>query len=88
MLAGFYLILGLGFPAGMGFGDVKWGGVVGLYLGWLGWSAVSTGTLLAFLAAALLVIGRRVAISQIHEAALPMAPFMTAGALVTMLAVR
>jgi len=90
LLAGFYLILGLGFPAGMGLGDVKWAGVVGLYLGWLGWSAVSTGTLLAFLAAVLvlLVIGRRVAISQIHEATLPMAPFMTGGALVAMLAMR
>ena len=88
LLAGFYLILGLGFPASMGFGDVKWAGVVGLYLGWLGWSAVTTGTLLAFLAASLLVIGRRVAISQIHEATLPMAPFMTGGALVAMFAMR
>lgn len=88
LLAGFYLIVGLAFPVGMGLGDVKWAGVVGLYLGWLGWSAVSTGTLLAFLAAVLLVIGRRVAISQIHEATLPMAPFMTVGALVAMLALR
>ncbi len=88
LLAGFYLILGLGFPASMGFGDVKWAGVVGLYLGWLGWSAVSAGTLLAFTAAAVVAAGRRVAISQIHERTLPMAPFMTGGALVTMLAMR
>jgi leader peptidase (prepilin peptidase)/N-methyltransferase len=88
LLVGFYLTLGLGFRGGLGLGDVKWAGVVGLYLGWLGWSAVFTGTLLAFLAAALLVIARRVAISQIHEAALPMAPFMTGGALVAMLAMR
>lgn len=88
LLAGFYLILGLGFPGGMGFGDVKWAGVVGLYLGWLGWSAVTTGTLLAFLAAGFLVIARRVAISRIHEATLPMAPFMTAGALVAIWTLR
>ena len=61
---------------------------MGLYLGWLGWSAVTTGTLLAFLAAALFVIARRVAISRIHKATLPMAPFMTAGALVAMFALR
>jgi len=44
---------------------VKWAAVVGLYLGWLGWSAVSTGTLLAFTAAAVVAAVRRVAISQI-----------------------
>jgi len=72
----------------MGLGDLKWAGVVGLYLGWLGWSAVSTGTLLAFTAAAVVAAVRRVAISQIHERTLPMAPFMTGGALVAMFAVR
>ncbi|MDA8285625.1 MAG: hypothetical protein M0Z42_20525 [Actinomycetota bacterium] len=61
---------------------------MGLYLGWLGWSAVPAGTLLAFTAAAVGAAGRRVAISQIHERTLPMAPFMTGGALVTMLAMR
>ena len=86
VLAGFYLVLGLAFSSGMG--DVKWAAVVGVYLGWLGWAAVATGTLLAFLAGSLFVIGRRFARPTDHRTPLPFAPFMAGGALVVMLAVR
>jgi leader peptidase (prepilin peptidase)/N-methyltransferase len=87
-LAGFYLLLGLGFPAGVGFGDVKWAGVTGLYLGWLDWSAVSTGTVVAFLAAAVFVAARRLASCRGRQLVVPMAPFMTAGSLVAILTTR
>ena len=85
-LAGFYLALGLAFPAGMGLGDVKWAGVLGAYLGWLGWSPVVAGTLIGFLAAAVLllavpIVGRR-------QSSLPMAPFMTLGAIVAVVGTR
>ena len=59
VLGAFYLALGLAFPAGMGFGDVKWAGLVGLYLGWVRWEAASTATLVAFAAAAVSVLGAR-----------------------------
>ena len=88
VLAGFYLALGLAFSSGMGMGDVKWAAVVGLYLGWLGWPAVVTGTLLAFLAGGLFVIGRRFARPTDHRTPLPFAPFMAGGALVVVLGVR
>ncbi|MHB1930578.1 MAG: prepilin peptidase [Acidimicrobiales bacterium] len=88
VLAGFYLALGLAFPSGMGMGDVKWAAVVGLLLGWLGWPAVATGTLLAFAAAALGGLLLRLATSRRGRLVLPMAPFMTAGALVAVLALR
>ena len=88
LVAGSYLALGLAFPSGMGMGDVKWAAVVGVYLGWLGWPAVATGTLLAFLAGSLFVIGRRFARPTDHRTPLPFAPFMAGGALVVMLAVR
>ena len=86
VLGGFYLALGLAFPAGMGLGDVKWAGVLGAYLGWLGWSAMVDGTLIAFIAAAgALVVARAVGR---RRASLPMAPFMTLGAVVAVLATK
>ena len=87
LLAGFYLALGLGFPAGMGLGDVKWAGVIGLYVGYLGWRTLPTATLVAFAAAAVFVLGARAA-GRRRQLVLPMAPFMAAGALVAVLATR
>ena len=88
VLAGFYLALGLAFPSGMGMGDVKWAAVTGLFLGWISWPAVATGTLLSFAGAALFVTVRYVAAPGCRRAVLAMAPFMAAGALVAILVVR
>ena len=88
VLAGFYLALGLAFPSGMGMGDVKWAAVTGLFLGWISWSAVATGTLLAFAGAALFVTARHVVVPGRRRAVVAMAPFMAAGALAAILVVR
>ncbi|MDA8314442.1 MAG: A24 family peptidase [Actinomycetota bacterium] len=88
VLAGFYLTLGLAFPSGMGMGDVKWAAVTGLFLGWISWPAVATGTLVAFAGAALFVVVRHVAAPRRRRAVLAMAPFMAAGALAAILLVR
>lgn len=85
-LAAFYLVLGLAFPAGIGLGDVKWAGILGAYLGWLAWSPAITGTLIGFLAAAVALLAARIVGRR--QSSLPMAPFMTLGAIVAVLGTR
>lgn len=85
LLGGFYLILGLGFPTQFGIGDIQLGGLLGLYLGWLGWSALSGGTLAAWLLAALALPARNILNRHARPAALAAGPFLVAGALVAIL---
>lgn len=49
ILFSFYLLLHLVQPRGMGLGDVKLAGIMGLYLGYLSWSHLLLGTVAAFL---------------------------------------
>lgn len=84
-VGGFYFVLFLLRPAGIGFGDVKLSLTMGLVLGWYGWPAVFAGTFLGFVLALgyglALVLGRRA-----HAmTALPLGPFMAAGALLGLL---
>ncbi len=48
VLFGFYLLLRLLSRRGLGGGDVKLAGVIGLYLGWIGWEALAIGALAGF----------------------------------------
>lgn len=79
-LGSFYLLLAVLSPAGMGFGDVKLAGLLGLYLGWLGWGPFLVGAAGAFLAggvvAGLLLATRRVD----RGAGIPFGPWMLVGA--------
>lgn len=59
-----YLVLALLPGGGIGFGDVKLAGLLGMLLGWLSWTHVMQGTLATFLlggviAAALMVLRRK-----------------------------
>lgn len=80
-LAAGYLALALARSGGMGGGDVKLAGLLGLYLGWLGWAAVSTATLAAFGLAALVVLLRRVTGQTVPDGLVAFGPYMIAGAL-------
>lgn len=75
-----YLALALVSPGGLGMGDVKLAAVLGLYLGWLGWTAVVVGALAGFVVQALvalvLLATRRIGL----RGELPFGPAMLAGA--------
>jgi leader peptidase (prepilin peptidase)/N-methyltransferase len=69
------------YRGGMGLGDVKLAGVLGLYLGWLGWSSVVIGAFSGFLFGGLVGVALLVARRASRRTAIPFGPFMLAGAL-------
>ena len=80
-----YLIIALAYPGGMGYGDVKFAGVIGLFLGYLGWSVVITGALAAFVLGALYAIALLVKRSADRKTGIPFGPWMLAGAWISVL---
>ena len=81
VLFAFYGALRLIGPGAMGGGDVKLAGVIGMYLGWLGWGALAVGAFAAFFlggAFGLALLGLRRAG---RRTAIPFGPWMLLGAL-------
>jgi leader peptidase (prepilin peptidase) / N-methyltransferase len=76
----FYFLLMMINPNGMGYGDVKLAGLLGMFLGWLGWSQLVVGAAAGFLLggvlSVLLLAFRRVG----RKSMIPFGPFMLAGA--------
>jgi leader peptidase (prepilin peptidase)/N-methyltransferase len=79
------LVLALIAPSGMGMGDVKLAGLLGLYLGWLGWSAVLLGLLLGFVVQAVVGLFLLVSGRAGRGTELPFGPALIAGSLVAAL---
>jgi len=76
----FYGLLFIVYPAGMGLGDVKLAGVLGLFLGFLGWPQLAVGAAAAFVlggvfAIVLLATGR-----ARRGTGIPFGPWMIVGA--------
>jgi leader peptidase (prepilin peptidase)/N-methyltransferase len=75
-----YLVLALIAPSGLGMGDVKLAGLLGLYLGWIGWGEVIVGAAAGFVVQAfaglVLLAGRRIGL----RSELPFGPAMLLGA--------
>ncbi|MCC3272912.1 A24 family peptidase [Arthrobacter zhangbolii] len=73
-------------PAGLGFGDVKLAGLLGLYLGFLGAGHVFAGVVATFVAGGLWGAGLILSRRGTGRTAVPFGPFLFLGAAVAMLA--
>lgn len=76
----FYFLLRLIRPDGMGGGDVKLAGVLGFYLGWIGWGALAVGAFAAFLLGGIYGVALLVARRAGRKSAIPFGPWMIVGA--------
>jgi leader peptidase (prepilin peptidase)/N-methyltransferase len=76
-----FFLLAFAYPGGMGFGDVKLAGVLGLYLGWLGWGSVVVGAFSGFVLGGLVGVGLILFGGAGRKSKVPFGPFMVTGAL-------
>ena len=72
-------------PRGMGFGDVRLAGLIGMLLGWLGIGHVLLGLFLAFLTAALVGVGLVAVRLRGRKDKVPFGPFLALGAILAVL---
>ncbi len=75
-----YLVLALAVPGGMGFGDVKLAGVIGLFLGFLGWAPLFVGVFAAFVLGGVFGVVLRAMRRSRRGGGIPFGPWMLAGA--------
>jgi leader peptidase (prepilin peptidase) / N-methyltransferase len=75
-----YFIMASAYRGGMGFGDVKLAGVLGLFLAWLGWGTLAVGAFSAFLLGGLFGVVLLVARRAGRKSRIPFGPWMLAGA--------
>ncbi|WP_298942942.1 A24 family peptidase [uncultured Microbacterium sp.] len=79
-LFAFYWLLRAIRPGGMGGGDVKLAGVLGIALGWIGWGALIGGAFAAFLIGGVVGIALMLTHRATRKTAVPFGPFMVVGA--------
>ena len=78
-LYAFFAVLWIVYPAGMGFGDVKLAGVLGMYLGWWGWSEVVVGAFLSFVLGGVVGLALLLTRRGTRKSEIPFGPYMLAG---------
>jgi leader peptidase (prepilin peptidase)/N-methyltransferase len=78
---GLYVVLWFIYPPGLGYGDVRLAGVLGIALGYLGWGELFVGVYSGFLLGG--VIGALLRITKVvRQRHVPFGPFMLVGVLV------
>lgn len=75
-----YLTMALAYPGGMGFGDVKLAGVLGLFLGFLGWQQLIVGAFAAFIFGGIFSLGLLALRKANRRSGIPFGPWMLGGA--------
>ena len=82
-LAGFaiFMLMHAVYPSGLGMGDVKLAGIIGMITGWVSWSTAIVALMLAFLLSAIVSIVLLVTRKATMKSALPFGPFMLGGAI-------
>jgi leader peptidase (prepilin peptidase) / N-methyltransferase len=81
VFGGFYFVLWYVYPKGLGYGDVRLSGLLGITLGYLGWGPVLVGIYAGFLLGG--IGGGLLALLRfVDRKRYPFGPFMLAGALV------
>ena len=78
---GLYFVLWFAYPRGMGYGDVRLSGVLGIALGYLGWPELLVGIYGGFLLGGV-VGGTLTLLRRVDRTGYPFGPFMLLGALV------
>lgn len=79
-LFAFYALLRAVRPGGMGGGDVKLAGVLGMALGWIGWGALAVGAFAAFVLGGVFGLALIATRRATRRTAVPFGPWMIAGA--------
>jgi leader peptidase (prepilin peptidase) / N-methyltransferase len=85
LMYAFYWVLAV-LPKGMGGGDVKLAPLLGLYLGWLGWSSVAIGLFAGFLLGGVVGVVLLATRMAGRKSRIPFGPYMLAGAFLAVFA--
>ncbi len=85
LAGGLFFLLWFVYPKGMGYGDVRLSGVLGIALGWLGWAELAVGVYAGFVLGAL-GGGVLALLRVVDRKRYPFGPFMLVGAVVGVLA--
>lgn len=75
-----YLVMAMLKPGQLGMGDVKFAGVLGMFLGWLGWGEILLGLAMGFLLVGAVAMAYMFWFMGGLKSKLPLGPFMVIGA--------
>jgi len=76
-----FMVMHVVYPSGLGMGDVKLAGIIGMIAGWVSWGTALVALMLAFFLSAIVSIVLLATRKATMKSALPFGPFMLGGAI-------